>query len=293
MIPDYGKVYALGTNWEHEGILDGEVIVEEKIDGSQFSFSVGLKGELAFRSRGKQLAEGDYADFKPVIEAVRHAPLPILSCPYVVRGEFLRSPRHNVIEYKRIPMHHLMVWELETEQLPKILSRRFRMESWCEMAGLECTPLLYQGRISGLDDIQKLTAGCESILGGPIEGVVIKSVCGTKRAKVVMDAFRETTKQPKARPTDTDFAAALGRQYSTPMRWEKAVHRLREAGEISGSPKDIAALVREIQSDMWLECEPQINAALAERHRKQVSAGAVEGFAQWYLKRLARKEEDA
>lgn len=52
-INSYPSVYAIG----HSAIKDlflGPVIIEEKIDGSQFSFGV-IDGELQCRSKGKQL----------------------------------------------------------------------------------------------------------------------------------------------------------------------------------------------------------------------------------------------
>ncbi|KKK80799.1 hypothetical protein LCGC14_2819850, partial [marine sediment metagenome] len=47
----YGKVYNIGHAAVVE-LFDDEVTVEEKIDGSQFSFGVDAVGELACRSKG-------------------------------------------------------------------------------------------------------------------------------------------------------------------------------------------------------------------------------------------------
>lgn len=52
-INSYPTVYALGHK-AIEGIFDSPVIVEEKIDGSQFSFGL-IDGELRCRSKGKEL----------------------------------------------------------------------------------------------------------------------------------------------------------------------------------------------------------------------------------------------
>ena len=53
-IPGYGKVQALRKGRFLDGLLDGGVSVQEKIDGSQFSFGV-TDGELLCRSRGRQI----------------------------------------------------------------------------------------------------------------------------------------------------------------------------------------------------------------------------------------------
>ena len=54
MISSYPSIYNLG----HKAIVDllnHPVIVEEKVDGSQFSFRKGLDGEVSCRSKGAQL----------------------------------------------------------------------------------------------------------------------------------------------------------------------------------------------------------------------------------------------
>ena len=48
----YGKIFNLGHK-ETEALFDGPVVVEEKIDGSQFSFG-SINGELKVRSKGRE-----------------------------------------------------------------------------------------------------------------------------------------------------------------------------------------------------------------------------------------------
>ena len=55
----YPKIYNLG-NVALKNLLDGEVIVEEKVDGSQFSFQrltrIDSRAfQLKFRSRGREM----------------------------------------------------------------------------------------------------------------------------------------------------------------------------------------------------------------------------------------------
>ena len=52
-IHSYPNVYAIGHAAIRD-LLQGDVTVEEKIDGSQFSFGV-IDGELQCRSKGKQI----------------------------------------------------------------------------------------------------------------------------------------------------------------------------------------------------------------------------------------------
>ena len=50
----YPKVFNLGHRAVRD-LLSGPVVVQEKIDGSQFSFGVGEDGTLLIRSRGADI----------------------------------------------------------------------------------------------------------------------------------------------------------------------------------------------------------------------------------------------
>lgn len=51
ILPSIPKIYALGQRWNH-GIFEDLVQVEEKIDGSQFSFGF-VDGKVECRSKGQ------------------------------------------------------------------------------------------------------------------------------------------------------------------------------------------------------------------------------------------------
>jgi hypothetical protein len=73
-INSYPTVYQLGHK-AIKNIFDGEVVVEEKIDGSQFSFG-RIDGELICRSKGKQqLIDAPDKMFVKAIENVKSMPL--------------------------------------------------------------------------------------------------------------------------------------------------------------------------------------------------------------------------
>ena len=57
---------------EAREVLCGPVVVQEKVDGSQFSFGVGNKGQLHMRSKGAVIHEGNEpAMFKLACETVK------------------------------------------------------------------------------------------------------------------------------------------------------------------------------------------------------------------------------
>ena len=143
MIRSYPKVYAVG----HAAIRDlftGPVVVEEKVDGSQFSFGV-IDGELQARSKNHQLVlDAPEKMFTKAIETIRELE-PLLTPGWVYRCEYLQRPRHNVLPYGRVPEKHLIVYDVMIgleDYLPPAEKRRE-----AKRIGLECVPVLYQGVI--------------------------------------------------------------------------------------------------------------------------------------------------
>src|SRR3970040_2365038 len=116
MIPSMGKVYNLGHRALAE-LLDGPVVVQEKIDGSQISWMWDENGVLHARSKGALLhsEEGNLAEggmFAPVITHLLDRgliPLP----GYVLRGETLSQPKHNTLAYSRVPQGYVMLFAVE------------------------------------------------------------------------------------------------------------------------------------------------------------------------------------
>ena len=87
----YPKIYNLG-HAAVTGITDGDVYVEEKIDGSQISFGVDEDGVLHIRSRGaiihveappKMFAAG-VAEILEIADKLRPS--------WTYRGEYLAKP---------------------------------------------------------------------------------------------------------------------------------------------------------------------------------------------------------
>ena len=162
MINSYPSIYNLG----HASIADllkSEVIVEEKIDGSQFSFSKNELGELSCRSKGAQInmiaPEGMFAAAVATVNALADK----LRVGYTYRGEYLQKPKHNALAYDRIPKQHIILFDinsgLETYLTPE------EKKVCAEELGLELVKQLFIGKI---DDVQQFRALLEneSVLGG-------------------------------------------------------------------------------------------------------------------------------
>jgi len=93
-INSYSHIFNLGHRAVQD-ILDGPVIVEEKIDGSQFSFMQDNDG-VNCRSRGKQVFLDDPGMFKLAVETAKDIAY-LLEPHRIYRCEFLAKPKHNVL----------------------------------------------------------------------------------------------------------------------------------------------------------------------------------------------------
>lgn len=291
MIGSYPKVYAVG----HAAIRDlftGPVVVEEKVDGSQFSFGV-IDGELQARSKNHQLVlDAPEKMFTKAIETIRELE-PLLTPGWVYRCEYLQRPRHNVLTYGRVPEKHLIVYDVMIgleDYLPPAEKRRE-----AERIGLECVPVLCQGVIESLDQLKALL-DTPSILGGAkVEGVVVKNyslITDEKKiaiGKFVSEAFKEINAKNwrVCNPSSKDIVEQLIDRYRTEARWQKAVQHLREAGKLEFSPRDIAAIIKEVQKDTVEECEEEMRELLYKHFSPKITRGIIAGLPEWYKDRLA------
>ncbi len=288
-INSYPKVYALGHS-AIQGIFDGPVLVEEKIDGSQFSMAI-LDGELCCRSKNKNIIlDAPEQMFIKAIETAKTLPLhPGL----IYRCEYLSGPKHNTLRYSRIPDKHLIIYDIQTgleEYAPYWIK-----VTEASRIGLECVPLMYAGPV---EDMGTLNAFIErdSVLGGTtVEGIVVKNYAVmTKEGKAAMgkyvsERFKETNKKSfrAANPHTGDVIVDLTVRYKTHARWEKAIQHLRDAGTLEGAPRDIGALIREVQDDVLEECGDEIRNALFNYAWPKIRRGLVAGLPEWYKQRLA------
>lgn len=110
-IPAYGKIHALGSRFVEDIFKQGKVIVQEKVDGSQFSFAK-LNGRLRIRSKGREIfQEAPDSLFKPGVEYVQSIEAALVP-GWIYRAEYLRVPKHNALTYSRIPRNHIALFDV-------------------------------------------------------------------------------------------------------------------------------------------------------------------------------------
>lgn len=227
MLHSYASIFNLGHAAVAD-IFDGPVLIQEKVDGSQFSFG-HIDGEFVCRSKGKDQTP-------PVTDkmfdlAVKYTGELDLHPNWVYRGEFLAKPKHNALAYERVPIGHIVIFDIDIG-LEKYLPYP-DMIAECQRIGLEPVPLLlpwsqWDGGWEGL----KAFLQTHSFLGGQlIEGMVIKAYGRygvdkkTLMAKFVSEAFKEVHDKEwkKSNPGGKDVVQTLIERLRSEARWHKAI----------------------------------------------------------------------
>lgn len=290
----YPKVYNLGHPVIAELFAD-PVIVEEKVDGSQFSFGV-FAGELKLKSHRVELVpDADAGMFRLAVETAKVL-APQLRDGWTYRAEYLRKPHHNGLAYDRVPARNLILFDVNTDE-EAYLSRADK-EAEAARLGLEIVPVLFEGIVSSADQLAAFLERT-SILGGQkIEGVVAKNYRRfapdgkALMGKHVSEDFREVQKGcwRVANPTRGDVIDQVIEKLRGPARWNKAIQHMAEDGRLTNSPQDIGPLLKETQADLKTECEAEIKTALFAWAWPQISRRSVAGLPDWYKARLLERQ---
>ncbi len=294
----YPSIYALGHRYVEELLLDS-VLVEEKIDGSQFSFGVFEHADgkdLRCRSKGAQLnIIAPDSMFQRGVEVVKIL-ADQLHVGWTYRAEYLMKPKHNSLAYDRIPRNHIMIFDINTGEESYLSYDEKAAES--ERIGLEIVPRMFEGVIADVQQFRGLLDTVSCLGGQKIEGVVIKNYQRFGRDKKVLlgkfvsEAFKEThAKEWKAsNPNRSDVVEALITSLKTDARWHKAVQHLREAGKLEDSPRDIGLLMKEVPADVAKEETDYIKDKLYEWAWPQIRRGIIGGLPEWYKDRLLERQ---
>lgn len=289
-VSSYGKVLALGHKFL-DGLFDGPVVIQEKIDGSQISFGV-FDGVLKVRSNGCQIDLNNIPKlFQPAVDTIlcikdRLHP----NCTY--RGETLAKPHHNILTYHRVPRGNIVLFDIMTEKDQEYLSPE-EVAIIAGMLDLEDVPTYYYGEyknipIHGLDYLDSLLQK-ESCLGGiKIEGVVIKNYnkIGPDgkilRGKYVSKEFKEKHKVDNNQKTQGHILQVIIDTFKSEARFKKTVQKLKELGVWKQTPEDIGAMMKILNEDIEMECSEEIKDMLYNHFRKDIIRGITKGFPEWY-----------
>lgn len=301
MIPSYPSIYALGHKFLGE-LFSGPVIIEEKVDGSQFSFGLFRDG-VKFRSKGQEIHPGGPEKmFNNAISAVLDIQNTRGLVPgWTYRAEYLSKPKHNCLTYGRVPEKFLVLFDVMTDPGEHYLNPLQKREE-AERLGIDCTPCFYAGsKFTTLLPETDLSVSLtpfferESFLGGcRIEGIVVKNYnhFGPDKhilvGKFVSPQFKEkhVGDWKQANPTKADIEERLVAEMTSEARWRKAIQHLTEKALITGTPQDIGPIMKEAAADILKEEEDYIKDALFKHFAPKIVRGATAGIPAFYKKEI-------
>lgn len=334
IIRKYPKIKNLGNRMLTH-LFDDDVEISEKIDGSQFriylnsegTFEVGSKNQIGlelFKSRIEMTKLNHKHDmFDLAVEQVEilKAELNDILCDrgwkeIALYTEYLRTKKHNALDYGRIPKNHLYLFggtfiaddygNNETQNLlPPELIRI------ANLLDIEPLSILYVGKINNQGNLKELIE-MGSVLGKTkVEGIVIKNYSKTYLAdllstekyvgfplagKLVRDEYKEVqrdewTKQKKASSID-----GIAETYLTNARFMKSIQHLQEENLLTLEKKDLAILIPEVLKDLLEEEGEQINKIILskfhEEFRRRISNYVVTQYSEYLLNHQFENEEE-
>lgn len=291
-LPSYPKIYAIGHAAINE-IFKSPVIVQEKIDGSQFSFGI-INRELLFRSKGAIIIPETppkmFAEAVEHIQSVSDKLIPNM----VYRGEVLQKAKHNTLAYDRVPENHIVLFDID-DGLQNFLSYGDVVR---EAKNLQIEPVrqITYGLIDSYEIFSEFLEEVSQLGGQKIEGIVVKNynIFTTDKTvamgKFVSERFKEVhNSEWKLRnPTKKDIVSQIIENLHSEARWEKAIQHLAEREELDNSPRDIGTLMKEVSQDILSEEADNIKEQLFKHAWKDISRGVTKGLPEWYKERLAR-----
>ena len=288
------KVKALGQDRSHQALsMAGSYRIDEKIDGSQFTFGKNTDGQVWARSKTRylDLVNPDKMFAQGVAEVLKAEARLVPGWTYV--GEYLQKAKHNVLCYSRVPLNHVVVFDV-VDNDGLFLPYHQLVEHVAFLKAFE--PVACQADVNWATVVGFIASVNEPIdrsqLGGVSEGIVIKAgdhVSTRIIAKIVADRFHEVktdrTERSQKNP-DNDLGIALANKYCPAARFQKAVQRLRENGQASGDMTDIPKLRAELVSDLEGECMELIKDELYKKFRKGILQNSLKPLADWYTQLL-------
>lgn len=188
--PRDDKVLSLA---EAKGLLAGEVVVEEKLDGANLGLSLSPEGILRAQNRGQYLADphaGQFSRLSAWLAQHGEDLLAVLEPDLILFGEWCAA-RHS-LDYAALPDWFLL-FDVYDRTAGQFWSSA-RRNALAKQVGLSPVPLVWRGKTTLMALQSLVTATPSRYRHGPLEGVVIRREsaqwCET-RAKLVLPDFTQ------------------------------------------------------------------------------------------------------
>ena len=292
-LPHYTKVITLGASYT-ENALVGEVILQEKVDGSQFRFGIDEDKKLFIGSRKTIIHHPDETPmFSKGVKYVLSIEDKLKTFPpdSYFFAEYLQKPKHNTLTYERVPKNNIVLFDA---MIAGGWVNRTRLEVIAKKLDIDIIPELYKGEV----DVEKIKELLKtpSYLGNEIvEGIAIKNYKQTILlggniyplfTKYVREEFKErhATEWKIKKPKDCLNNYMQG--FKSDARWLKAFQYLRDKGELENSPRDIGKLIKRVQEDIIEEEQENIKKELYKFVINDIKRISIKGLPEWYKEKL-------
>ena len=294
-IHDYGKILITEHRYL-DNLYDGEVVIQEKYDGSQFSAAM-LEDGVHVRTKSREYEiEAPEAMFIAAHQTIKDIQ-DLLTPGSVYRFEYLSKPKHNVLCYDRIPLRHLVLFDVEYEPGAYLSPKELELEA--NRLGVEPVKVLFQGYVTDKNFLLTLLENNSTLGGQKVEGIVVKNYNARSedgklvKGKIVSADFKEVHQADwKLRnPGRKDVIESIIDSYATVARFNKAILHLKEDGKLTDSPKDIGPLINYVKDDILAEEEESIKKVLFDYFKGDIMRGCTRGLPEYYKRKLAGFEE--
>ena len=263
------------------------VVIQEKIDGSNTAI-YNDNGKIRYFSRSQELkGEDGLGGFKKWIRQKEDKILENLPVGYVLYGEWLGQGKINynsLAKQGKIEPYYAFDLVKRIEQRPtededftRVFATISEMKEIVEKIGLKTVPELKVMNFTSYEELkEKYVDNQKSALEGTDcirEGIVIKTLNGEKRIKIVGDKFQEVK---SIKNTETKSPFSFLDRYITPMRICKF---LTTIGIENPKPEDYREIFKKldvIAEDIIIEEKEQILKDINRIIKKQAISNIKE-----------------
>jgi hypothetical protein len=191
---EYPKIHRLGKE-ETDGILNGPVTVQEKVDGANISIWLGDDGEVHCGSRGRELPSDDvFNGFPKYVRSNEKIKDFLLQNPTMrLYGEWLVK---HTITYPETAYRKIYLFDL-FDDAHNYFYEQSEVQKLAKDLGLEFPHIFVDARVVTIDDIKEFVGKSMIPNAARGEGVVIKPLDFKNKwgdhvyAKMVHEQFKE------------------------------------------------------------------------------------------------------
>lgn len=256
------------------------IVIQEKIDGSNTAM-YNDNGKLRLFSRSQELkGEDGLSGFVSYMRAREKKILEVLPKGYVLYGEWLNQGKINynsLAKQGKIEPYYAfdLVKEIidkptEDEDFTRIFASIEEMKDIANKIGLKTVPELSVENLTSYEELkQKYVDNQKSALEGTDcirEGIVIKTLDGERRIKIVGDKFQEVK---SIKNSETKSPYAFLDKYITPMRICKFLTQIEIEKPTKENYREIFKNLDIIANDILIEEKEQILKDIARIIKKQ------------------------